>query len=359
MSHLSNATNGFSAPHSKAEFSHGAQLISKLWLSLSIATLLLAGFLSLSFIIGRAPVISEWITDPLWIKRVLIVHVNLALIIFIYAYFCGLYLLIPQNESRFWLQYVGLILAVLATLTLVLTIFIPTATPILPNYIPVLDHPLFITSLLLFAVAVIFTIGNSRLFQNKKNVVVQAPQIIPKVAIPALQSAAVLLILSVITFVISWVYTDTELVPFMYYERVIWGGGHILQFVNSATTVAAWLIISDKLLGEAPMSYNQSRLLFVIFTLPVLFAPFLIIEGTSSVLYLIGFTSYMRWGIFPIVSVFMIVIVWKLIRAKAKNTLHDSPFKNPYFTGLLVSLSFMLTGFVLGTLIRGSNTLIP
>src|SRR5690554_1337875 len=223
MSHSSNISKDFLPPYSKTEFPHRAQLIPKLWLGLSIATLLLAGFLSLSFIIGRAPVISEWITDPLWIKRVLIVHVNLALIIFIYAFFCGLYLLIPNQTPRFRLQYVGFTLAVLATLTLVLTIFIPAATPILTNYIPILDHPLFITSLLLFAVAVIFTISNSRLYQSKMNVVPQAPQIIPKVAVPALQSAALLLVLSVITFSISWVYTDKNLIPFMYYELVIWG----------------------------------------------------------------------------------------------------------------------------------------
>lgn len=359
MSHSSSISKELSPSHSKTDASNRAQLLSKLWFSLSIGALLLAGFLSLSFIIGRAPVISEWITDPLWIKRVLIVHVNLALVIFIYAFFCGLFLLIPHKTTQFRLQYIGLFLAALATLTLIATIFIPTATPILSNYIPVLDHPLFIASLLLFAIGLIVTISNARLFANQKNWAENIPQIIPKIAIPALQSAALLLIISVITFVISWIYTDTNLVSFIYYERVIWGGGHILQFVNSAITVATWLIISDKLLGEAPMSYKHSSLLFVIFTIPVLFAPFLIVDGTSSVLYLFGFTSYMRWGIFPVVSIFMIVIIRKLIQAKIKNTLPEQPFKNPYFTGLVVSLTFMLIGFILGSLIRGSNTLIP
>lgn len=333
--------------------------ISKLWFGLSIAALLIAGFMSLSFIIGRAPVISEWITDPQWIKRVLIVHVNLALIIFIYAFYCGLYMLIPHKNANIRLPYVGLLLATLATLMLIANVFIPSANPILSNYIPLLDNSTFKWALILFAVSVIITVSGPRLITGIRiNQVVEEP-IISKAAIPALQSAAILIILSLIVLLISWLKSDQNLVDFVYYDRLLWGAGHILQFVNSAITVAAWLIIAKRLLGVSVTSFKQARILFIIFTLPVLFSPLLLVDGTSSPKYLLGFTSYMRWGIFPVVSAIMLLIFYRVFTAKKTRGSSVRSIQNPYFTGLIVSLFFMIIGFIVGAFIRGSNTLIP
>ncbi len=344
---------------SAADLVAESKKISKLWFGLSIAALLIAGFMSLSFIIGRAPVISEWITDPQWIKRVLIVHVNLALIIFIYAFYCGLYMLIPHKNANIKLPYFGLFLAIIATLLLIINIFIPSATPILSNYVPLLDSTSFKWALILFAISVIITVSGPRLITRTKVYGITDKPIISKAAIPALQSAAMLIILSLIVLFVSWLKNDNNLVPFVYYDRLLWGAGHILQFVNSAITVAAWLIIARRLLGVSVMSFRLSAILFALFTLPVLFSPLLLTDGTSSAKYLLGFTSYMRWGIFPIVSLIMLILIYKVFSAKNDAEPPVRSIQNPYFTGLMVSLAFMIIGFIVGALIRGSNTLIP
>ena len=46
--------------------------------------------LSLSVVIGRLPLISALIGDPMFFKRCLVVHVNLALVVWFYAFLCGL-----------------------------------------------------------------------------------------------------------------------------------------------------------------------------------------------------------------------------------------------------------------------------
>ncbi len=332
---------------------------AKLWFILSVSALLIAGFLSLSFIIGRAPVLSSFITDPMWIKRVLIVHVDLALLIFIYGFFCGLFLLIPSESKSSQKPVLAAIVAISAMVILLSTIFIPSASPILSNYIPVLDHPVFVSGLLLFGAAVVLVLLSGRLFMGHQKLKNANASIFPTEAVPGLQASAFILIVSALTFLASWWLTYSNLSAHTFYELAIWGGGHQLQFANSAIMASVWLILGHKLLGKSIMSYKLSLFWFAVFALPIIVSPLLLMEGTSSPLYLGGFTTYMRWGIFPVISVLMVIITTKLAQAKAKGDLPKALSKNPYFTGLTVSLSFMVIGFILGSLIRGSNTLIP
>lgn len=330
--------------------------VSKMWFGLSIASLLLAGFMSLSFIAGRAPGISRWITDPLWIKRVLVVHVNLALIVFIYSFFCGLYVLKHPGFRRPGLQFLGFRLGVISTLILVSTVFFGSAAPVLSNYVPVLEHPVFMAGLFLFGLALIISLAGSGFSVIHPSSEAKETGLIAPESRPPLNAAAILLVLAVAVFVISWFLTDKNLSSFMYYELVMWGGGHILQFVNASLTIAVWLILVRRLTGRAGAGLKVSAVLSAVFVFPVLFSPLLLLKGTSSFLYLSGFTMYMKWGLFPVMSVFMVMIIRQMSAGPAGG---GKPMADPYFTGLLTSLLFMLVGFLVGFVIRGSNTLIP
>src|SRR5690554_7907814 len=68
------------------------------WLGLSVGALITAGLFSLGLIIGRMPPFSEWVTDPQFFKRALVVHVDLALIVWFYAFITGLFCLIPRRK---------------------------------------------------------------------------------------------------------------------------------------------------------------------------------------------------------------------------------------------------------------------
>ena len=45
-------------------------------------------------IIGRMPVFSEWVGDPLFFKRCLVLHVDLALIVWFFSFAAALYSLV-------------------------------------------------------------------------------------------------------------------------------------------------------------------------------------------------------------------------------------------------------------------------
>lgn len=332
--------------------------VSRYWIFLSISSLLLAGFLSLFIMLGRTPVISEWMFGPELFRRILVVHVNLALIVCFYSFLCGLFVLIPSPEFSNRLLPAGFMLSIAGVLLMLATIFIPHAEPILSNYIPVLNHPVFLLSLFLFGLGVAVTLLNRRIipFSFSGD---DADSLLPPASIPALQAAAVLFLVSMLLFFLSWLNTPANLAPETYYEFLLWGGGHILQFVNMAAAVAVWFVLLRQLSDKPLFNHRQSLLLFTIYTLPVLFSPLLLIDGTLSSYYIPGFTRYMQWGIFLVISVVIILLIIRLIKLFKSGQLPSKPFANPYFNGLVAGITFMIGGFILGAMIRGSNTMVP
>src|SRR5512145_532688 len=60
------------------------------WFLLAVGSLVIAGLLSISVVFGRLPGIARFIDDPLFFKRCLVVHVDLALVVWFYAFIAAL-----------------------------------------------------------------------------------------------------------------------------------------------------------------------------------------------------------------------------------------------------------------------------
>ena len=77
-----------------------------------MGSLLLAGSFSLLLIVGRMPVFSEWVSDPQFFKRCLVLHVDLALIVWFFSFAVGLYSLLPGDRSSNGAFRIGLTAAI-------------------------------------------------------------------------------------------------------------------------------------------------------------------------------------------------------------------------------------------------------
>ena len=77
-------------PPTSAAISAAVSVDAKRWCTLAVGSLVVAGLLSLAVVVGRLPVLSRIIDDPLFFKRCLVVHVDLALVVWFYAFLAGL-----------------------------------------------------------------------------------------------------------------------------------------------------------------------------------------------------------------------------------------------------------------------------
>lgn len=320
------------------------------WSSLAVGSLVLAGLLSLAVVIGRLPVISDAIGDPLFFKRCLVVHVDLSLSVWFYGFIASLLALrFRQGNGVFGKLAFGI--SVLGVLGMIAGGLAKGAEPVLSNYIPVIDHPLFLGGLAAFFVGVLmcFAMELSRSSSGEKGPMPPAARI-------GLQASALLVTLAAVTWVSAVSGMPKGVDTTTYYEFTIWGAGHVLQVANAAAMMAVWLWVLERATGKAPLSRKQAAILFTVLTVPHFVLPMLTYRGTMDTLYHSGATQLMRWGIFPVMLTLVGVGVrhlWKW-RGEVKSSLGTA-----LRMGFFASISLTLLGVVLGLSIRGSNTLVP
>ena len=328
------------------------------WLSLALAVLVFAGLFSLVVVMGRMPPFDRLVTDPLFFKRALVVHVNLALVAWFYSFVAALLFLLPGRGRPGWLARHSAHVAGTGVLLMLLAAATPGARPILSNYIPMIDHWLFTAGQLVFAGGVLASFAGRRRLRRAEGK--RGFFEIPDAAEPGLRATAAALLLAALCFAIAWLNLPRGVVaPEVHYELVIWGGGHVLQLASTLAMLAVWLILLGSALGRAPLSRRGSGILFAALLLPWLVAPFLTVEGTWTSSYRTGFTHLMQWGIFPLVSIFLILCSASLYRARRDGRLDSAFLADPRISAFLVSGTLTLLGFALGASIRGSNTMVP
>ena len=329
---------------------------SKQWLKLALFSLLLSGLFSAVIVLARTPGLAEWISDPLFARKSLVLHVDLALVVWFYAFLAVLYMSLTRTPFSLRIA-AAMKTAMVGVGMMIVTVFLD-AEPILANYIPVLDHPLFLGGLLLFGVSLIITFSSG--FSKPK---IQSEQVKPSFYVDsareAIRYAGLLVLVAIITIITSWLITPEFAYRTTFYELVMWGGGHILQFANVLGMLTVWFILLYKLTGSDAISKKANRWLLLILVLPAAIAPVLLINGTTSQVYYAGFTQLMRWFIFPVVTVYMVIAFHAVWKARRSRIIKGSLFRNFYFNGLFVSILLTITGFVIGAMIRGSSTLIP
>ena len=324
------------------------------WLALAVGSLVLAGCFALFLIVGRMPPFSGWVTDPGFFKRCLVVHVDLSLVVWFYAFLAALFALLPARSRLRGLGTAGYVVALIGVALLASGIFLPGVKPVLSNYVPALDHPAFMVGLTLFLVGVGLSFVDARLLPGHE--LPHAALALPEEARPGLRAAAVAYVLALLTFAGAAITLPRGLPPEGRYELLFWGGGHVLQFASEAAMLAVWLVLLTPVLGGSPVSRRAAAVLFAWLVAPVFVAPLLALSGVQQGAVHGAFTQLMRWGIFPPVLVFLALCLRALLRARRERRL---ALGDPRLYAFWASAGLAVSGFVLGALIQGSNTMVP
>lgn len=324
--------------------------LARAWLFLGIGALLLSGVFALLLVISRTPAIQNHIPFIDFFHTALVVHVDLSVLIWFTAFASILWTMSCRQVNPF--DWLALALSISGTLLIVVTPFIVDGHPLMNNYIPVLQTPVFYLGLSLYTGGLLIRIIHTLAFPLPINLQTAAGALAAGVWLSALAALA-----AIIAFIYTFIHMPGSLDPIAYFEILFWGSGHILQFTHMLLVFVVWIILLQQFktglqLFSPPVLATGLVLTF----LPVLYSSLIYwrFEVTSGE-HLQQFTLLMQYGSLTSLPLGLIILN-NLIRREHGVT-PDSllPLKRTVWC----SGALFATGGILGFMIEGVNVVIP
>ncbi|NLG77708.1 MAG: hypothetical protein GX535_15865, partial [Xanthomonadaceae bacterium] len=152
----------------------GAPLrLARSWLWLGIVSLMGSGLFALLLVLSRTPVVNEWLPVASFFRVALVVHVDLSVLVWFIS-IAGLLWSLNGSERGLKWAWCSLALCAIGAALLSIAPFVSQGEPIMANYIPILDSPVFIVGLLVFATGVASLVLRSLLTAPKIGVSFEA-----------------------------------------------------------------------------------------------------------------------------------------------------------------------------------------
>lgn len=318
--------------------------LARAWLLLGIAALIGAGLLAILLVLARTPGVNALIPIKDFFRAALIVHVDLSVLIWFMA-FGGVLWSLAGNERLIRLGWAGVWLAVIGTALMVVSPFCGDPQPLLNNYIPILQQPVFFTGLVIamagFALTLLRALLTSRPTGWRQN---------SDVVAIGVYAGAIAGSLAFIGFAWSWLGRPAH-EGHALYEAVFWGGGHTLQFQHALLMAVAWILLLDHLGKPMQTSPKILSALFVLAAAPVLAMPVIyLLAPVGTPAHIVAFAKLMEHGHSLMTPLILLVLL-----ALPKVCKLQSPAKS----ALLSSIVLFIAGGILAYMIRGVNVVIP
>lgn len=320
------------------------------WLWLCVLALLGAGIFSLLLVVSRTPYVSDYIPWIDFFHSALVVHVDLSVLVWSLS-FGGILWSLNQRPGRAWLAWPALVLASAGALIIIISPFVREAQPLMSNYVPVLQHPLFFSGLLLFALGFSLLVLNSMIFMAPVG-----PWMSGSGALRfGLNAAAVSAAVALLCFAWSYLQMPTYLMGQSYFELLFWGGGHVLQFTYTLLMLVCWLWLSRAAGLELPITPRVVLVILFVGLACVFISPLIYLAFPITALEHVElFTWLMRWGGSLATLPLALAVIIALLRYGG-----SSPDEFLARSALQCSLFLFGTGGLIGFLISGSNVTIP
>jgi hypothetical protein len=319
------------------------------WLKLGILALLGSGAFSLLLVLSRTPGIHDMIPWVDFFHTALVVHVDLSVVIWFLA-FAGVLWSINTRCCRHAWDWLALLLTAAGTLVIALAPFLGAGDPLLNNYIPVLQDPLFFFGG--FLVAAGFSLLVLRSLATR--IPLEHEWAAPDALRVGLLYSKVAALTAMLAFIASYLLLPESVTGQAYYEFLFWGGGHVLQFTHSLLLMVAWLWLAHASGRRVPLPGRHGVHLFGLAFAPVLLAPLIYIaDPVFSAAHRDGFTELMRYGGLALLPLGLVVLI--SLFSGSERDRHQAPLN----AALLSSLILFTVGGVLGFMIQGANVVIP
>lgn len=320
------------------------------WLGLGLASLILSGLFSVLLVLSRAPYVKDVFPLVDFFHLALVVHVDLSALVWFLA-FAGVFWTLNSTPRWLSLGWAAFVLAVAGTLLMAAAPFLAREPAVMSNYVPVLDGPLFLTGLSVFALG--FGLLTAR-----------SMAAVPPVGIRpdgagalrfGLNTSVVSAAVALLAFAWSYFLVPAGLEGKAYYELLFWSGGHVLQFTYTLLMFAAWLWLAGAAGARVPLTPRVTLFLFGIGLVSVFGTPLIhLAHDITSVAYHRWHTWLMGFGGGLAILPFALALVLALGSAPPAGA-----EERPLRAALLASLILFGTGGAIGLAIEGSNVKIP
>ena len=335
------------------------------WLGLGLLALIGSGLFSVLLVLSRTPVVNRWLPVADFFRVALVVHVDLSVLVWFVALAGLLWSLNGSARAIAW-GWAALVLCAFGTALMALAPFLERAEPIMANYIPVLDGPLFLGGLLVFAGGAALLVLRSLLTAPKLGLAFDGEGALRF----GLNAAAVSAAVALAAFAASYAGLPADLAGKAYYEILFWGGGHALQFTWTLLMLVGWLWLASACGARLSLSPRVTLAMLALALLAVFATPLAYLShDIASVEHRNLLTWAMRLGGGPAIVPIGLAVLVALLRApstprsgggavvSAAPRRHDSTA--PLRAALLASVLLFASGGLIGVFIAGSNVRIP
>lgn len=322
---------------------------AKGWLYLALTSLILGGLLTILIVMSRTPGIQSIIPWTDFFHTAIIVHVDLTVLVWFLS-IAGIFWSLNSSGKYRLLGKIALWIATAGTLVFTISPFIGAGDPLMNNYVPILQHPVFLVGLGIYGVGmlllVVRTILARRESTNNQN---------NKVLGFGIRTSVYAALFAYMALALTYILMPADMSGRSFYELLFWGGGHVLQFTHTQLMTVAWLWLATLVGLKLMLSPRVVLALLAIGFAPILFSPLIyLFYDVTAVEHFKLFTILMEWGGGVAALPVGLMVTYGLIQQRGQALL-----ASPEKAALLFSILLFATGGVIGFLISGINVTIP
>lgn len=334
----------------RLSLARGSQAQARAWLWLGLFALIGAGLFSILLVLARTPGLNALLPGGEFFRTALVVHVDLSVLVWFVA-IAGMLWSAHAGAYGRRCGWLALAACGAGTAMMVLTPFVAPGTPVMANYVPIIDSSLFLTGL------AVFGLGAAALVLRTLAVVPPLRGALDGAAALrfGLYAAAIAGAVALFAFGWSLAAVPTSLDGRAYWEILFWGGGHALQYAWTLLLLIAWLWLAQACGARVPLSARVVLLLFAIALAPVFITPYAyfahdVLTPAHRQLHTLGMRIGGGLAIFPVV----LAVALACARRRASSA-HARPLRAALFS----SMTLFTVGGLIALGIDGSNVKIP
>jgi len=316
------------------------------WVSLPLVALALAGLLALLLALSRVPGaehVLTWTGDSFFQKG-LVAHVTFAFVVWYMGVHGALTVLMTAQTLGERMQgffsvvmgRVALFGAGVSLLLLLVPVLADLGEPSLNNYVPVLDHPVYYAGLALLAGCVALPVI--------RLLILLARERYADPAVFSIAAAGVIYLLALVCVIAAGMTMPENLGRQGSNEYLMWGGGHVLQFANTALMLCAFYLITRTSLGETPLPGAWLKVLMLILVAGAAGGPLLYLTHEAGGATQRDLFTRLYWYALPIPTIIVLAGVTLLIVRRWRDVVTGSP----EIKAVVAALALFAFGGVIG-----------